>query len=148
AEAVYKNESSGWLINQFGVTEVKVEWEYYGYKWRGYIDGEGDHLLGDLKIVADAHPRKLRYKMFDMGYDRQAAMYTLLGGRKGKQYYLCAVDRGGNVSVHEITEGVMAVAMADIEYMMGQFQRCILRDLWHMSYDFHAPHGIYKISGR
>jgi hypothetical protein len=146
--AIYKNDASKYLLDQTEQTQIPCEWEFGGFNWRGFRDAQGEHIVWDLKITPDAHPKRFGWKVFDMLYHWQAALYTNKSGMKKKSYYIAAVDRDCHVSVHEITEGVRDVAITEMEEMMKRFKKCVALNEWSKSYDFHAPHGIYKISGR
>ena len=147
ADSIMRNDAANWVFSNIGETEKAVQWEDYGYKWRGFIDGDGEHLTADLKIVADANPKKFKWKIWEMLYHWQAAMYTRKGLKQKKDYFIVAADRSGNVTVIQVNIAVMEQALDQIHQTMKLFKKCTALNEWKMSYNFYGPHsGIYKLS--
>ncbi|MCA9368226.1 PD-(D/E)XK nuclease-like domain-containing protein [Candidatus Kaiserbacteria bacterium] len=145
-DELYGNSSSRWILENTGTTQASCEWEYMGFKWRGRRDFEGDVMIADLKRTADAHPRKMRYKIREMRYDWQGSFYTDFSGATQKPYYILAIDANMGISVIEIDRGSRQLAADEIEHYMKLFKRCIFENAWNASYDYFAPHGIYQYS--
>lgn len=146
-EHIYRNDAAMWLLEMIGETEKSIEWEYSGFKWRGYIDGFGDFVMADLKLTPDADPRKFRWKIRDMHYDWQATCYTKLAGYGDRNYNILAFDDLGNCSVIQLGDADLDRALRDLDYYMLQFHNCILERAWGKSFDFYAGHsGIYRLS--
>lgn len=144
-DAIYKNESSKFVFDQITKTEIGIKWENQGFKFRGFVDGSGDGIVCDLKIMADASPRKVERAILYDGYDQQAAHYTKGGGVKG-DYYLVAADHIGHVSVFKIGQNTINAAWEQISFTMNYFKKCLILNDWDKSYDFFAPNsGIFEI---
>lgn len=142
--AILNNGASGHILNRITETEKDVEWEMHGLKWRGKIDCKGDRIKADLKIVADANPNKLRYKIRDMKYDIQAALYNSAFDPKD-DYYLIAAERSGHVSVIEITKHAINEAREKIEENVLKLKQCIFLNKWDCSYDYFGNRsGLYE----
>lgn len=146
-DALFSNRASRWLLDQVTETEKPVKWTYDGFSWRGYIDGCGDGIIVDLKILADATPRKVEKSIRYDGYARQAVHYRR-GFDEGVTNYLIAADHSGNVCAAEIGYNVLKQAAKEIDYYLARFNECILMGSWDMSYDFYCndEHGIFKIN--
>lgn len=143
-DRLQKNESSRWVLDQIGEVQKLVEFEWQGYSWRGYIDGEGETVRMDLKIFADADPNAVRRKIIYDRYLWQPAVYQLGAGKK--DFYFVVADRSLGVSVHRVSDGQIRAAIDEIEYYVGLFKKCSVFSEWDCSYDFFAPNsGIYEI---
>ena len=146
-DAVRKNEPGRFLVDRMEEKEVGITWEFGGFDWRGFIDGENDHLLVDLKTTADATPRKLGWSIRDMRYHWQPAFYRMAPGRSHKIPFILAVDRNCNVTCVEFSDADIRVAQDQIEWYLTKFHQCIAMGDWHKSYDFYAGRdGFYKAS--
>lgn len=146
-EKVMQNEASRFLVTRFDKKEEGVQWEFGGFKWRGYIDGEGESIIGDLKVMADAKPRKVGYTIRDMRYHWQPVFYRMAPGRSHKIPFILAVDRNCNVTCVEFSDADIRVAQDQIEWYLTKFHQCIAMGDWHKSYDFYAGRdGFYKAS--
>lgn len=137
------NDASKYVLNRITETEKGVEWEMEGLKWNGRIDGKGDRIKCDLKIVADADPRKMKYKIRDMKYDVQAALYNIAIDPTD-DYFIIAADYNGHVSVIQITKEALNAARERIEESMLKLKQCIFLNKWDCSYDYFGEQsGIY-----
>lgn len=143
--AVYANEASRYVLDRVDYTEVRIEWNAFGFKWVGFIDGKGDKVILDLKTIRDATPRMLERAILYDGYNRQAAHYTKGGGFNDHQYYIVAVDKHCHVTTMQIKKTTINAAWEQIDYLCGQFRRCLAMDEWNKSFDFWAPNGIYQV---
>lgn len=142
---IYANDAAAYVLKQITQTEMDVEWEYMGLKWRGKIDGKGERIICDLKFIADADPKKVQRSIKHDGYGRQGVHYKR-GARCPKHdYYLIAADRTGNVSVHLMNDAYLHIESKEIDHYIAHFKRCVFQGAWNQSYDFFAPNGIYEI---
>lgn len=146
AEAVGKNASSAWVMERITETECPIEWEFSNMNWRGYQDGRGDGIICDLKILADASPRKVERAILYEGYSWQAAHYTQGAGFQDHEYYLIACDHIGHVSVFNIRRNTILSAWEDIGWCVSSFKKCLFLNQWNKSYDYWARNGgIFEI---
>lgn len=143
-DAVYSNGASRWVMDNITETEKAVYWNYGGYKWRGHIDGSGEHILMDLKKVVDADFRKVERLIRYEGYGRQAAHY-LRSEKKAKDFYFVCFDDSANISVVKMSKGAIAAEYDRIEFYMNKFSYCAFKNEWNKSFDFYAPNGIYEL---
>lgn len=145
--ALMFNDASRFVLDQTTEVQKGVQWEYGGFKWRGFLDMYGEDMIADLKRMGQtAEPRKVKYKIFEMRYHWQLFLYAIATNSAHKLKYITAIDNACHVSVHEITNGVIQKAQEEIEYYLKQFKKCTFKGAWDQSYDFHAQNGIYKIS--
>ena len=146
---VYSNEASRRIMYQFTATQVENEFDAFGWHWKGKFDGEGERLIGDMKMMVSAKPEKAMRTIRDMHYDWQGALYTL-PRRAGKKFYNICLDRQLGVSVIHLDNRILTGAWHAVEEMIQHFERCIFEGLddpkiWYSSYDFFAPrNGIWE----
>lgn len=115
--------------------EVPVKWDYKNFSFHGFIDGDGDEATFDLKICADATPKKFQRTLVDMDYHMQGAMYQCGNGRV-KRHYMIAADSDGGVSVHLLHDKLIEKGMEEYDRLVGRFNECILSEAWDQSFDF------------
>lgn len=137
---VVKNESVAWIMENIGHTQKDVEFSAFGWNWRGRMDGFGDILITDLKLMVTAEPAKAQRTIENEAYDVQAAIYTI-GAGYDKPFYFTCFDRAGHSSVHQIGRGRLLVSWERLEKVMEYFERCRVFNEWHKSYDFWAGNG-------
>jgi hypothetical protein len=134
ANQVKYNKASGRLMAQVVQTEKEIFWEYGNFKFKGFIDGEGEKIRIDIKTVTDASPKAVQREIINNRYYLQAAMYNYAAGPK--EYYIIAVDRAGGVSVHHIHTLLMMHGMEEYDLLVNKFNECVFTDAWNESYDF------------
>lgn len=135
---VRTNRASSKILRRVSVREKAIEWDFMNFKFHGYIDGDGDDTIFDLKTMPDADPKKVQREIASRGLHIQAAMYTIGNGGMPKKYYIIAVDKMGGVSVHLIHDRLMEQGLADYTRLVGKFNECILSEAWEQSFDFWA----------
>lgn len=145
SEALKKNKSSGILMNNLTETEKDFEFEHDGFKLRGKIDGRGElkedinffrkgKYLLDLKKVADASFKKVRWNIADMNYDLQGGLYSK--AERVGNYYLVFIDKGCNITVIKLLAETLETGFIKLENTLSEFTRCAEEDSWFDSYDF------------
>lgn len=146
-DRLFKDPDSAWILEGLGETEKRIEWQYDGFNWVGVLDGIGDFILADLKLMPDVQPRKTYWKILEMKYHWQAAFYNHFSGQN-KLYHILAFDDLANTLAIEIEQDDIDRAIRDIEYYMTKFRQCIINNEWHRSHGFYATRrsGVYKFS--
>lgn len=145
SDALKKNKSSGVLMNNLTATEIDFEFKHDGFKFRGKIDGKGElkedvgffrrgKYLIDLKKVADASFKKVRWNISDMNYDLQSSLYSAADGVDN--YYLIFIDKGCNITVIKLLNETLESGFVKLENTLAEFSRCAEEDSWFDSYDF------------
>lgn len=143
-DAVQQNYTACSILEQLEQTEQEIRWENSGFRWRGFLDGNGEVIV-DLKKIREIVPRKIKWECEQKGYFRQAAHYTI-GAGLHKPYFLIFVDPNFDVAVFKITEGHIRNAWAEINHYVELLHHCMDQDLWNMSYDFYGhQNGIFEI---
>ena len=149
-ERIYKNDPARWLLDETGHTECRINWEYGGFPWVGYIDARGKNIRWDLKIVPDASPRKLYYTIQEKRLHWQVGnLYGMPDEMKGTDAYILAVDLKGGITVARINDTVIHQQQEVIDRVMKSFKTCIFMNEWKANYDFWRKGrrgGIYDIN--
>lgn len=148
---LYRNETAGRFMNRLTSTQVAVEFEAFGWKWKGKFDGESDTEVIDLKVMArDASFETAQRTIRTERYNWQGALYAI-GARQGKKkFYNICIDASLGVTVIHIKRHELIKAWNQIEETVTDFERCIYEGLddpgiWFSSYDFFAPrNGVYE----
>jgi hypothetical protein len=121
--------------------EKPIEWELKNFKFKGFIDGNGEHAIFDLKSMADAEKRKAQRAVTDKGMYIQASMYQYgLGLTRPKQHFIIAADKMSGISVHELHPRLLAQGMEDYLLLVDLFNVCIINDDFERSFDFIAEY--------
>ena len=133
-EYLYKCSATKELMNGLIHKEKRIEFEHNNFNIIGYIDGEGEDYILDLKKVADASFKKVRWTIQDMRYDMQAAIYS--AAVKKINYYLIFIDNDINVLVVKLHPETLQSGFVAFETSLAEFQRCIEEDAFNSSYEF------------
>lgn len=135
-ESLYKNEASCELINSATMFEQEHNFFYDNFLFKAFIDAECDNFRFDLKVVANAEPRKFQRDAIAYGYPIQSAVYEIANWKK--DFYNIAVDRTGGVSVHKMSRQTIDYGKNCLDDILENFNRCILEDAWLKSYEFYS----------
>jgi hypothetical protein len=146
ANAVLSNPAAKWVLDQTSNREFRISWDHAGLKFIGFLDADGK-VIADIKICADAEPKKFQRDIINMGYYLQAGTYTVANDEI-KPYYLIAVDRSLGVSVHEITEDLVEFGMNEYHKLCVEFNECLEKNQFHQSFEYRSPtiEGYHKMS--
>lgn len=137
ADNILYNRASRKVLDLSATREKPIEWEFKNFKFKGFIDGDGEKAIFDLKTCPDARPKKFHRTIVDNGYYLQAAMYLYATGIP-KDYYIIAVDKKNGVSVHKLEMALIEHGMAEYEELLNKFNHCILKDSFDQSHDFYS----------
>jgi exodeoxyribonuclease VIII len=138
ADFAYQDESIRWVLDQVHTTELGVKWEYSGYKWRGFIDGVGDDLFMDLKLINPLDPNKFRWRFKNDRIIWQAALYQMSKEAKGKDFYMVCLENAPNGMVIKFEAKTLAAFVEEIDYYVAKFKQCVFQDAWNEGYNFWA----------
>jgi len=131
---LYKCSATSWIMEGLIHKEKDFEFEHLGFKVEGKIDGEGEDYCMDLKKVADASFKKVKWVIYDMFYHMQGAIYS--AAAKKANYYLVFIDKAINVTVVKVGKETLDTGWAAFESALSEFQRCIEEDAFNSSYEF------------
>lgn len=123
------------LLDGLIYKEKSFEYEFDGFLISGKIDGEGNDYLLDLKHVADASFKKIRWIIEDMMYHMQGSIYC--NAVKKKNYYLIFVDNSINVTVVKLTQDKLTEGFLIFTTALENFRTCIEEDKFYFSYEFY-----------
>ncbi|TDS14776.1 PD-(D/E)XK nuclease-like domain-containing protein [Sphingobacterium paludis] len=145
AKAVLSNRAAKHILSQIHQTEHKIEFEHDGIKFTSFLDGLGEIIL-DLKICTDADPRKFQRDIIYNNYHIQAGVYTTAVGEV-LPYYIIAVDRECEVSVHHLMEDLVMKGISIFEKLVTEFKQCLDKENFDESFDYRAytEEGVYKM---
>jgi len=93
-DALYNDAFAKDLMNSITETEKELMWtdDVTGIEMKGKWDGGNDALTIDLKSCVNAQPDIFSRAAYDMGYDRQSALYldgrAAMGMKKGDFYFI------------------------------------------------------------
>lgn len=134
ADAVKNNPVAKSIMDQANKREFKVEFSHKGLKFVAYIDGIGK-LIFDIKICTDAEPRKFQRDIVNMGYWLQSGVYTF-AVEEMLPYFLIAVDRNCNVSVHKIMDDFVEYGQQQFDLLCNQFIECLESNSFEQSFEY------------
>lgn len=144
AISVLSNEQSKALIDGAISKEKRIDWEMYGFKFLSFLDGEGEDYVFDLKSMPDADPKKVQREILSRCLWLQGGMY-LKALEEDKDYYIIAVDKKGNVSVHLLMESLIDYGKSEFRRLCEDFEDCLSTNSWLKSYEYRSHNGIYPI---
>ena len=133
-EYLYQNSASKHLMSGLIEKECSFEFEHLGFNIKGKIDGLGSDYEIDLKKVADASFKKVRWIIEDMMYDMQSGIYC--AAKRIKKYYLIFIDSSCNVTVVKLNENTIQQGFGKFEIALDEFRRCAEENLFNSSYEF------------
>lgn len=139
-DKLYSNKAGGSLMNQITSVQRKLEWEYLGWKFIGYADGDGDEILMDLKTT-DADPDKVKRFVYQNKTYMQLGMYYFAFGLMGiniKKFKIVALDSGMNVSINDIDLDYVLYGVQEFKTLVHKFTKCALLNRFEYNYDFHG----------
>lgn len=148
ANNLKNNRAARRVMDMCPVHEKRIEWTHKNFNHKGFIDGDGEHAMFDLKSMADAEKRKAQRAITDKGMYIQAAMYQFGSGlTKMKQHYIIAVDKMSGVSVHELHPRLLQQGLEDYMALVDYFNVCIIEDAFEESFDFWAKNREQRWTG-
>lgn len=130
-------------IELSGESEKRLEWESDGVLCEGTPDhviiNPGSAIIYDLKIVASAHPKKIKSHMRDFGCDLQWAAYTQaieklhphLAGRVSFIFLFVESTAPHYMTPAALSGSRRALAQAKWERAQNEWAYCLQNDEWH-----------------
>lgn len=119
--------------------------EFFGWNFAGVADFVGTdplegEMVADLKVMAQASPRKARWTIQDMMYREQLSLYktAIFAGNKRAAMYTVGIEQTGEVFVCSYNQRDYDMSMKRWEMIMSAFDRCVVMGDWHRSYGFWA----------
>lgn len=134
-EGLKKSELVSSLLDSVIDVQVKCEWDFKGYNFKGFKDAEGNNLLIDFKKMVDANPDKVEREIISRKIYLQMGMYAK--SFEGiPECYLIVFDATGNFSVIKIDYSLISYGIREYEYLVTKFDQCVKQNRWSESYNF------------
>lgn len=134
----YQDEGIRWVLDQIHTTEKKITWKYGGWDWRGQVDGVGNDLYLDLKIINPLDRKKIRWRIQGDRLIWQGALYHQSDECRGKDFYIIALDNAINGMAIHFEKKALLGYMDEIDWHISQFNKCVFQDAWNDGYSFWA----------
>jgi len=113
----------------------KKEWEYKGWKFKGFTDCEGHNLIIDLKFTANADPDAFERYIMKYDYFMQMGMYAEAHGGLPECFFIC-YDKTGNFSVIKLDYTLINYGTRKYQYLVEKLNQCIQQNRWSESFNF------------
>lgn len=148
--AVKNTKSAKGILEMFTDFEQELNFEYGGFKWKGFKDATCTEITGDLKTTKDASRSGFKRSVRQFGYHRQAAMYNIGDGYLEKPYIIIAVEKTKPyaVGLHHMTPQLLKKGKEQIDKGLIDFRRCLADEsLFLQSYEFWAKKtsGVFEL---
>lgn len=139
AAALRNNAVTRRYLDRMTFFENKLEFEYAGINFLGYVDAmteEDSGMIIDLKNLRDASPGYIRRQVLYDGIDVQLETYRIGTGLSTAICGVLAIEEPWYPSVSFVSESVLRLAHRKIDQAIFDFKRCIMEGAWDASYDF------------
>lgn len=137
----YQDTASRWVLDQVTHTQVKLSWEFSGWRWRGVADFVGNDIFADLKVINPMDPTRIRWRIRDDKLIWQGALYALSSQCSGKDFYIVGLCNEPNGMVIRYDNKALNAFRDEIEYYISKFDQCVMFDQWNEGYSFWAQDG-------
>lgn len=149
-KAVKETKSAKGILEMCDEYEKELNFDYAGFKWKGFQDATCPELTLDLKTSKDASRSGFKRSVRQYGYHRQAAIYNIADGDINKPYIVIAVEKEKPYAtgIHHMTNQILDKARKQIDKGLLEFNRCIIDpELFLQSYEFWAKEssGVFEL---
>jgi hypothetical protein len=134
-ENLKKSELVMQYIDSCTYFQTKREWEYNGWKFKGFTDAEGTNIIIDFKFTKDADPDKFERDIVNFHYFMQMGMYTESDGSAPECYFI-VYDKSLNFSVIKLDFSFISYGIRNYKYLVAKLEDCIKNNRWKESYNF------------
>jgi len=139
AEKIVENLKKSELVMQYidscDKFQNKKEWEFKGWKFKGFTDAEGLNLIIDFKFSKDADPDKFERDIINYDYFMQMGMYA--SHHEGiPECYFIVYDKSLNFSVIKIDYSLLSYGKRKYAYLVTKLNQCIKENRFTESYNF------------
>ena len=145
-EYVYRNPSTRWVLDNITTTEQKLEWEYKGLKWRGYVDAFGPQLFADLKNMNGFNISKPLWSIRDRKTLWQGFLYGLTPECRGKDFYIVGLEPMPNAKVIRVKWRDLQAQKEEIDRYIYLFKKCVFERAWDNGYEYFTKDGFFDYS--
>jgi len=128
------------IFNQISDVQKKVEWEYKGWKLKGFYDILTQDRIIDLKFSKDSNPDKFERDIANFDYFLQAGMYCYAAEKLGildnPKYSFIVYDKSMNYSVIDLDVSYILYGIKKYKFLIQELDRCIEENSFHQSFNF------------
>ncbi|BBQ09293.1 PD-(D/E)XK nuclease-like domain-containing protein [Elizabethkingia anophelis] len=141
------------VMNELCVCEEfqkKIEFEFMGWKFIGFLDTWAPSIFHDLKYVSNLNPDKFKWEIEKYEYELQIGSYAtgleILGLSVGTpKFKFITYDDKGNYSILEVETGYIDYCKRKFEYYVMRLNKMVHEMAFDKSYDFFkSKNVIYK----
>jgi len=115
--------------------QTKREWEYSGWKFKGFTDAEGTRIIVDFKFSKDSDPDKFERDIVNFDYFMQMGMYAE-SDQSLPECYFIVYDKSLNFSVIKLDYSFLNYGVRKYKYLVAKLEDCIKNNRWAESYNF------------
>jgi len=137
--AIVENLNKSELVMQFidscDKFQNKKEWEYKGWKFKGFTDAEGRMLIIDFKYSKDANPEMFERDIIKYDYYMQMGMYAQEDESLPECYFI-VYDKSMNFSVIKLDWSLLSYGIRKYQYLVTKLNQCIYENRFNESYNF------------
>lgn len=152
-EVLYKNEAAKDLMLGITETEKGLFWEddVTGVEMKGKMDGNNDDYTIDLKTCENAHPDVFARHAYDLGYDRQGALYLDGRGRnkmKKGDFYFIAIEKSApfGISINKASKDFIEQGRFRYGRILEDFAHWRMKGMPEVDYAWTAnPFGYHEL---
>jgi len=144
-EKVFENPAAKELLSKVTSTQVQVRWtdKKTGLEFIGYLDGEGEGFVLELKTAQDADPDSFTKDAVNYDYHLQGAMY--LEAIKLKKFlfpkliYLVVEKKAPyGVTIMEADDDYIKLGLQLYRRLCDGYKHALDNKLFHMGYEYRA----------
>ena len=132
------------LVSDCNIFENEFRQDIDGLPFRGFIDGEADNYVLEVKTASDAHPKTIINNFYDRGYHIQAAIYNMVTNKPVK-YLIIETKSPYNIVVADASQDYINLGKKTVSELVMLFNGCMQNNLWDMGYEFHSG-GDFEVS--
>lgn len=144
-ENLLKSDLISTYLNACDGFQQRLDWEYGGWKFKGFTDASSDAIIIDLKFTKDADPDKFERDIMNYDYYMQMGMYAQCYEGLPECYFI-AYDKSKNFSLIKVDYSLLQYGIRKFQYLVQKFNQCIAEGRFHESYNFFDAHQrtVYK----
>lgn len=131
----HRNESLSYLLNSCSEFESKWVSEVNSLPFTGYIDGESEGYLIEIKTTSDASPSSFIKDFYNRKYYLQAALYYMATS-KTINYIVIETKPPYNMFHCPISKEYIDFGIRELNKLTNSFNECMAVSGWHLGYEF------------
>ena len=137
-EELHDNENVMAVLKQINNPQKKLTYvdEQTGLPLVGYLDGEGEKIIAELKTTKCAEPSAFSRDAYNYDYPLQCGLYTT--GIPNKQFYYILIEKDEpfGISVLKPSAEYIAYGQKKLRGLLNEFEYCMKHNLFMKTYDY------------